>query len=237
MLEGMLSLLQFLAWWGVGGGEWKKVCVWDGSGCWEMLGKCWGDQVGAGAERVGNREYPRDEGDSAWLFRAFRPGGAWRGRAKILGGFRLWKPASLLRFWVGPLFASFRSLLPRPPPEPLRHDGGQCPHSPRGIALHCDWKNIGASPYPAWDVPHPGLLVRRGLVVVVCVPLPPLRQRGCFPPGRPGGDARLAERHLQLDSRVRLQPPFKLCVSSAPSPRSSGPSFLFYFFFNPQVPR
>jgi hypothetical protein len=64
-----------------GGGEWKKVCIWDGSGCGEMLMDRRGDKVVEGVEKDGEREYPRDGGDSSPGYCALPSGGAWRGLA------------------------------------------------------------------------------------------------------------------------------------------------------------
>jgi len=59
-----------------GGGEWKKVCILDGSGCGEILMDRRGDRVGEGVGKDGEREYPRDEGDSSAGYWTPPPGDA-----------------------------------------------------------------------------------------------------------------------------------------------------------------
>ena len=59
-------------------------------------------------EKEWNREYPRDEGDSGWLFRAFPIGGAWGGSVKNLGGPCILEPAlpmSIVNFCKSLIFA------------------------------------------------------------------------------------------------------------------------------------
>ena len=67
-------------------------------------------------KKEGDREYPRDEGDSGWLFRAFPIGGAWGGSVKILGGPCILEPAlpvSIVNFCKSLIFALLS------PPAPL----------------------------------------------------------------------------------------------------------------------
>ena len=76
-------------------------------------------------EKGRERECPRDEGDSGWLFRAFRPGGAWRGRVKNWGGSCILEPA-LSGSFVN--LAHLLFLLPPPTASP--------PCSDKDLAMH-----------------------------------------------------------------------------------------------------
>ena len=87
-----------------GGGEWKKVCIWDGSGCGEILMDRRGEEVGERGKKMGNVNVHEMEATRARVIVHSRPGvhgGGW---------YKSWGvPASCIphpsvglvgRFWV-----------------------------------------------------------------------------------------------------------------------------------------